>query len=120
MTMTEPERAHVLQMIEAGKINAADGIRLLDAVKVSLREPDLAGRWIRIRVTNLATQRPKVSVNLPLAWVALGVRIGSQFSPELAQIDMNEILDAIRSGAEGRIIEVEDLEDEERVEVFVD
>jgi len=118
--MSEPERTQVLQMVETGKINAVEGTRLLDAMRGPSCGPDLTGRWIRIRVTDLSTQRPKVSLNLPLAWVALGMRIGSQFDPDLAQIDLNEILEAIQSGVEGRVIDVENLEDDERIEVFID
>ena len=118
--MAEPDRAQVLKMVEAGTINATDGMRLLDAVGHPARQPELSGRWLRLRVTDLMTQRPKVSLNLPMAWVALGLRIGSHYSPELAQIDLNEVLEVVRAGAEGRLIEVEDVEDGERIEIFVD
>jgi len=117
---TEPDRARVLKMIEAGQISAADGIRLLDTTGRPAHPSDLSNRWLHVRVTDLVTQRPKVNVNLPMAWFALGLRIGARYKPELAQLDVNEIMEAIRSGAEGRIVEVEDEEDGERIEIFVD
>lgn len=117
--MAQPDRAQVLEMIEAGQVSAADGIRLLDAGRQA--DPaDLSTRWLHVRVTDLATQRPKVNLNLPIAWLALGLRIGARYKPELADLDMNEIIGAIHGGADGHILEVEDVEDGERIEIFVD
>jgi hypothetical protein len=66
------------------------------------------------------TGRPRVNVNLPLTWVALGLQLGVKHAPQLNGIDLNELLDQIKAGANGRLIEVEDLDDGERVEIFVD
>jgi hypothetical protein len=77
-------------------------------------------RWLHIRVTDVHTGRPRVNVNVPLTWVALGLQLGSRHVSELHGIDLNELLDQIRAGANGRLIEVEDLDDGERVEIFVD
>ena len=118
--MTEPDRTQVLKMVEAGQISPDEGIRLLNSTIRSMPMADLANRWLHVRVTDTSTQRPKVNVNLPLAWVAVGLRIGSHYSPELKNLDLNEILEAIRSGSQGRIVEVEDAEDGERVEVFIE
>lgn len=118
--MTQADHAQVLKMVEAGTINASEGARLLGAIRSTTPPPDLFDRWLRIRVTELQTQRPRVTVNLPLSWLTLGLRIGSHFDPDLAQIDVNEIVEAIQSGAEGRLVDVENVEDDERIEIFVD
>jgi len=117
--MAQSDRAQVLTMIEAGQVSAADGIRLLAAGR-STGSSDLSNRWLHVRVTDLATQRPRISLNLPITWFALGLRIGSRYKPELAELDVNEIMEAIHGGADGRLIEVEDVEDGERIEIFVD
>ena len=114
----ESDRSQVLKMVEAGTISAADGARLIGTA--GTQRSSWTSRWLRIRVTDLATQRQRVTVNLPLAWVALGLKIGSRYSPELAQIDLNEIMAEVQRGAQGRIVEVEDVESGERVEVYVD
>jgi hypothetical protein len=75
---------------------------------------------LHVRVTNLQTGRPKVNVNLPLTWVELGLKIGAKYQPEIAGLDFNDIVAQIQDGANGRLIEVEDLDDGERVEIFVD
>ena len=71
-------------------------------------------------MTNLATQAPKVNVNLPLGLVSAGLRIGQRYAPELHGVDWDTLLDEIQRGANGKLVEVEDQEDNERVEVFVD
>ncbi|HEY4689242.1 MAG TPA: hypothetical protein VIK33_08010 [Anaerolineae bacterium] len=117
---TEPDRAQVLKMIEGGQITADDGLRLLNATSKPGRPADWSNRWLRLRITDLSTQRAKVSLSLPMTWVALGLKIGSHYHPDLAQIDVNEIMAEIEHGSEGRIAEVENLEEDERIEIYVD
>jgi hypothetical protein len=73
-----------------------------------------------VRVTDLHTGRHKVNVNVPLGWVGVGLRLGARYAPEVAGLDVAEILDQLRAGATGRLVDVEGLEDGERVEIFVD
>jgi hypothetical protein len=80
----------------------------------------LGQRWLRIRVTDLATGRPKVNVNLPLTWVAAGLRIGANYSPQLDGLDLAALLSDLDAGSAGQLIDVEDLNDGERVQIFVD
>jgi len=121
------ERAQILGMVSEGKISAEEGARLLAALKssekasLSTRTSDaLRSRWLRVRVINMATGKPKVNVNLPLGLVGVGLKLGAQFAPELAEFDIEELMTAIDEGAQGKIIEVEDEEDGERVEVFIE
>jgi hypothetical protein len=121
------ERTEILRLVETGKLSASEGIQLLNTLE---RAPRLApppqqpvstkGRWLRIRVTNLTTQASKVNVNLPLGLVSAGLRIGQRYAPELHGVDWDNLLDEIQRGANGKLVEVEDQEDNERVEIFVD
>jgi hypothetical protein len=121
------ERTEILRLVETGKLSASEGIQLLNTLD---RAPRIApppqspvstkGRWLRIRVTNLSTQAPKVNVNLPLGLVSAGLRIGQRYAPELNGVDWDDLLDEIQRGANGKLVEVEDQEDNERVEIFVD
>jgi hypothetical protein len=126
------ERTEILRLIESGKISTSEGLTLLNSLDKGT--PQLPpkpqappaqplttrGRWLRIRVTNLATQAPKVNVNLPLGLVSAGLRIGQRYAPELNGVDWDSLLDEIQRGANGKLVEVEDQEDNERVEIFVD
>lgn len=120
------DRARILQMVSEGKIDAEQAADLLNALR-SQGAPDgppapRAGktRWLRVRVTNLETGRAKVNVNLPFSLVRAGLKIGGQFAPELQDMDWEEILAAIDEGAQGKLVDVEDVEDGEKVEIFVD
>jgi hypothetical protein len=48
------------------------------------------------------------------------MKMGARFAPEIEGFDMNEIFDQIREGAQGKMIDVEDAEDGERVEIYVE
>ncbi len=81
---------------------------------------NLGQRWMRIRVTDLNTGRAKVNVNLPLTWVAAGLRIGVNYAPQLENLDLAQLLDELEAGGNGQLIDVEDVDDGERVQIFVD
>ena len=120
------ERMRILKMVEEGKLNPEEGVRLLAALRDSRKDsrPAVAsGRaagkgWLRVRVTDVNSGRVKVNVNLPLGLVDAGMNIATQFAPN---INFSEIADAVRSGSlEGKIVDVMDEEDGEHIEVFVD
>ncbi len=125
--VTSDERMRILKMIQEGKITADEGAKLLAALRearpIAPRPPVPANRpggqgWLRVRVTDMATGRTKVNVNLPLGLVDAGMNIATQFAPD---IDLNQIAEAIKAGnIEGKIVDVYDEEDGEHVEVFID
>lgn len=125
---TVEERMKILKMIEEGKITAEDGAKLLAALGESRKSasgatPGMAAgeaRWFRVRVTDLATGKPKVNVNIPMGLVNVGIKMGARFAPGLDADQMGAIAEALRSGATGKIVDVTDDEDGERVEIFVE
>jgi hypothetical protein len=124
---TTEERMQILNMVAEGKISAEDGAKLLAALEPerkrdtrSLTDAPSAPRWFRVRVTDLETGRSKVNVNLPMSLVDVGTRMGARFAPELEDLDFKDIIEQIKSGAQGKIVEVEDVEGGERVEIYVE
>ncbi|MFN2122966.1 MAG: SHOCT-like domain-containing protein [Candidatus Promineifilaceae bacterium] len=121
------ERMQILRMIEEGKISAAEGADLLRALESADRrttsEP-LKGsskpRWFRVRVTDIQSGRKKVDVNIPMGLVNVGIKMGAKFAPEIDGAQYESIMDAVRSGQQGKIIDVFDEEDGEHVEIFVE
>ena len=107
------ERSEVLQMIQAGKISAAEGVELLKAMHATpaARPAELDNRWLRVRVADLTSRRPQVNVNVPMTWVNAGLRIGRSFVPELDQIDWNRVLNSPPGSGPIRLLEVEDMDD---------
>lgn len=124
---TTEERMQILKMIEEGKISASEGAELLRALDQDNRrqsaEP-LKGtsnpRWFRVRVTDVSTGRNKVNVNIPLGLASVGIKMGARFAPEAEGFDYSQVIEAIRSGQQGKIIDITDEEDGERVEIFVE
>ncbi len=121
------ERMKILKMIEEGKLSAEEGTKLLAAlsekrVPTPPRPAGMPGgaRWLRVRVTDLRTGRSKASVQIPLALVDAGMKIGAHFAPEVEGVDMSNVLEAVRSGVTGKIIDVTDEEDGEHVEIYVE
>ena len=126
---TPEERMQILKMIESKQITAEDGAKLLAALgeKESAEagapqpSPSTSGKWFRVRVTDMRTGRRKVNVNIPLGLVDVGLKMGAKFAPAgLEGLDMNQILTAIKTGGEGKVVDVEDEEDGEHVEVFIE
>ena len=124
------ERMKILKMIEEGKLSAEEGTKLLSALSSSRtptppRPPGMPGmpggpRWLRIRVTDVRTGRSKASVQIPLALVDAGMKIGAHFAPEVEGVNMSNVMEALRSGVTGKIIDVTDDEDGEHVEIYVE
>jgi hypothetical protein len=117
----------ILKMIEEGKISATEGAKLLAAMEKTQKKPPhpMMGvpgkpRWFRVRVTDLNTGRAKVNVNIPMSLVNVGIKMGARFAPEVEGVELDEVMEQIRSGAQGKIIDVEDAEDGERVEIYVE
>ena len=49
-----------------------------------------------------------------------GMKIGAHFAPEVEGVDMTNVMDALRSGVTGKIIDVTDEDDGEHVEIFIE
>jgi hypothetical protein len=129
------ERAQVLEMLANGKITPEQGAQLLGALApdrtpapAPVAAPVFAGRdeqpksvhWLHVRVSDMGSGRVKVNLTIPLALMKLGLQIGSRFSPEVAELDADELVNALRGVTAGPLVDVQDEEDGEHVEIFVD
>ena len=121
---TTEERMKILKMIEEGKLSAEEGARLLAALTNRSGIPGAVtssgARWLRVRVTEIGTGRPKASVQIPLALMDAGMKIGAHFAPEVEGVSMDQLMEALRSGMTGKVIDVTDDKDGEHVEIFVE
>ena len=127
VTTTE-ERMQILSMVAEGKITAEEGAKLLAALEPEKKAKSVGRaaegpsepRWFRVRVTDLHTGKAKVSVNLPFGLLDVGMRMGARFAPELESIDLAQIIEQVKAGGQGKMVEVEDEEDGERVEIYIE
>lgn len=77
-------------------------------------------RWLKIRVRDSATGRNKVTVNLPLRLVSFGLGVANRFGADMNGVEVNEILEAIKQGEKGILVDVEDEEDGEHVQIYLE
>lgn len=134
MSTTE-ERLKILNMIAEGKITAEEGAHLLSALQESERRGGSASpsippgslysagdaRYLRIRVSSIESGRDRVNVNIPLNLVNVALRIGARFAPEeMEGLEIGDLVESIRQGVRGKIVDVTDEEDGEHVEIFVE
>jgi hypothetical protein len=125
------EMKKILQMVEQNKITVEEAEKLLDvlapdeepAISPPVGSESLKGKFLRVQVEEKGEQ--KVQVNVPLSIVEVGLKIGMQVGPQFApeleglkNIDFQQLMEAIREGASGKLVEVKD--GEELVEVYVD
>jgi hypothetical protein len=122
MTITD-ERLQVLKMIQSGQVTAEEGIRLLEALEDRPPEARPSGRvkgpsQLRVRVTDLQSGRQKIDMAMPWRLVNVGLNMGARFARD--EIQVEELVEAVQAGAEGKIVDVVDVEDGERIEIFVE
>ncbi len=141
---TMEERLKILEMVKDGKITPEDAAQLLDAINAGSAAatrgsgprrpyaPDDPGRleaaygsgrkprFLRVRVTDTDSGRPRVNVRLPISMVSVGLKMGSKFAPQVEGLDAEQLMQIIESGELGQIVDVVDDEDGEHVEVFLE
>jgi hypothetical protein len=133
---TMEERMKILQMVQEGKITPEDAAQLLEAIGSErprqggpqhqshpMDEPSGLGRkprFLRVRVTDTDSGRPRVNVRLPISMVTVGIKMGSRFAPQIEGMDAEQLMTIIESGEIGQIVDVYDEDDGEHVEVFLE
>jgi hypothetical protein len=124
---TVEERMQILKMIEEGKISAKDGADLLRALDQDKDESPTeplkgasAARWFRVRITDTSSGKNKVNVNIPIGLVNVGMKMGAKFTPEIDGVDFESLWKAVNSGKQGKVIDLYDDDEGERVEIFVE
>lgn len=122
MAASTDERNRILHLVEAGKVTAEEAARLLDTIDLQQDSIDVRKRkrTARVRVTNLATNRQKATVIIPVSLIEVGLRLGTRLVPQIHGSALEDLLRAIESGATGRLLDLQDLEEGERIEIFAE
>jgi len=124
------EKIRILKMIEEGKITSAEGEKLLAAIeekntKLEKQKIDGAPKWLKIKVfeENENGKKTKVNIKVPIDIVETGLKIGKGFDDKLDDaldgVDFNDIMEMIKNGAEGKIVDIE-TDEGETVEIYVE
>ena len=78
-------------------------------------------KWLRILVTDLRTGKSKANVRVPVSLANFGLKMAAKYAPEgMDGVDLSAIMAEVHSGAEGKLVEVDDEEKGEHVEVYVE
>lgn len=105
-------------MVESGQVTSEEAARLLDALDEERQR--IRNRMVRVRVTDLTTNRQKIHVSIPVSLINVGLRLGARLAPQLTGDALEDLLRVIERGASGRLLDLQDLEEGERVEIFVE
>jgi hypothetical protein len=128
---TETEKIKILQMIQSGKITADQGIELLNACAVAEAKSSTlnaastgsrtpSAQWVRVIVTDMATGKRRVNVRMPAGLVNTGTKFGARLSIDRQNLDPAILRESIRSGKVGKILDVADDDEQERVEIYLE
>jgi len=117
------ERIKVLKMLEEGQITSEEAVKLLESIDAGAGPEGgtiTAARWLRVRVTDYHSGRAKVNVNLPLSLLNVALKFVPKDELDLQGIDLNAIVEAIKEGAQGKLVEVVDEDEGSKVEIVVE
>lgn len=122
MTTSIDERNRVLRLVESGQLTAAQAAQLLDTLGPEREQAaDRArNRLVRVRVTHLPTKRQKANVTIPMSLINVGLRLATRLAPQISGSTLEDLLRTIENGATGRLLDFQDLEEGERVEIFIE
>ncbi len=116
--MADNARDRILQMVASGQVTAQEAAQFLDAL--TEEQNRTRNRMVRVRVTDLTTRRIKINVTIPVGLIQVGMRLGLRLAPQLSAAVLNDLLRAITGGSIGRLLDLHDIEEGERLEIFVE
>lgn len=102
----------ILEMVSSEKISVEEGTRLIEALEShdkSASVPARSGRAKFIRIKINSADGDTVNVNVPLALAKIALRFvpsDARVELERQNIDLDEVIEAVLSGAEGQIVDV--------------
>lgn len=125
MAVSREERNRILGMVEAGQVSAEEATQLFDALleePVKAQSAPIQNRTLRIWVTDTATHSRKVNMTatLPVNVLRASLQALASVIPPLRDERVEQIVRALESGATGRVMDLQDLEDGKRVEIFIE
>jgi polyhydroxyalkanoate synthesis regulator phasin len=128
--MIKEEMTKVLEMVQEGKITAAQGQQLLEAMGAYEEGHSTSvssAKKMKLYIKVLSHDGDKVNVALPLYMVKAGIRLGTsmgkKYAPEeLGDIDMDEVVkmveEMVAQGESGDIVQV-DSADGDTVHIYL-
>ncbi|MBN1122963.1 MAG: hypothetical protein JXJ17_17945 [Anaerolineae bacterium] len=116
------DQNQILARVARGELSAEEGSELLAATnsihpaQTGLTKPGT----LRVKITNVDSGRVKLSINIPLSLVEVGIGMGARFAPHLDDSAFEQVADAVREGSAGKVLEIFEENSRERVEVWIE
>jgi hypothetical protein len=130
MVASIDERNRILSLVEAGDISASEAAQLLDALVAKQaqhgeRDEYIKNRTLRIWLTDATTtatrrQKIKMTAALPTPLIGASLRMLSHLMPQLNEATIRQLIDAIERDSTGRLLDLQDLEEGKRLEIFIE
>ncbi len=124
MTTSTDERNRILNMIESGQITAAQAAQLLDTLSPDYEQSggQMENRTVRIWMTDMSTNRRKMNMTatMPVYLVSMSLRLLARLVSQLNDSTIQNVIRALERGTTGRLLDLQDLEEGKRLEVFVE
>lgn len=112
------ERMQILRMLKADKLSVEEAARLLEALDKGSREPLNEVSSIVIKVTEAGRDRANINIPVELAKVAL--RFVPKDVLDSHEVDIDGVIRSIEAGMRGKLVEVDQPEEQRKVEIFVE
>ena len=124
MTTATDERNRILNMIESGQITAVQAAQLLDTLEPEFEQSggQTQNRTVRIWMTDMSTNRRKMNMTatIPVYLVSMSLRLLARLVSQLNDSTIQNVIRAIERGTTGRLLDLQDLEEGTRLEIFVE
>lgn len=119
------ERLKILGMVQEGILTPEEGLRLLEALEKPTEDKSAQKavnppRWMRVMIKDIRSGKTRVNVRLPVTVLNTGIKMGARFSTEIGQMEMRLIMDAIRRGSTGTILDQIDEEHGEHIQISLE
>jgi hypothetical protein len=124
MTTSTDERNRILNMIESGQITAAQAAGLLDTLMTDYEQSgsQMENRTVRIWMTDMSNNRRKMimTATIPVYLVSMSLRLLARLVSQLNDSTIQNVIRALERGTTGRLLDLQDLEEGKRLEIFVE
>jgi hypothetical protein len=123
------EKMMILKMLQEGKISADEAARLLESLESGSKKEEVKqtdeprkgeGKFFRVSITDITTGKSRVNIRMPLSVMGIGLKFGAHFAPQIDGVESEQLMEAIRNGQVGKIIDVYDDDGGEHVEIYIE
>jgi hypothetical protein len=123
--MTSPEQMKILQMLQEGTIKAEEAAKLLEALEEGEEERPASepGKVLKIKVSDKYSGAVKVNMGLPLGFARFLkdlIPASERARIESQGVDLDAVFANLDSGAKGKLVDVEDVQDGHLIEIWIE